>query len=215
MPKVWTAQFSIEQGQAKEKSPFIGVFDKTGPTGRAGLYALMEIANSSAAEAVAGELLKTVEREFRRSTLSVTSALTGALNTAHAQLRAQNSGKDLADRTYAGTSCAVFQGNDLYVAQAGPTLAYVYDGDVIKRHVPPNTILQEAVGIANNLRIQLHRHPAEAGTLVLLAAPSLAQLVTTDELVVILTSEPDTAIQRLYLVARKSEGFSALLLALL
>ncbi len=52
------------------------------------------------------------------------------------------------------------------------------------------------------------------GDIVLLASPSLASLISNDELAIILTAEPDQAIQRVFLVAKKEENFSAVLLTM-
>ena len=217
MPKPWTAQFSVSHGQAVEKSPSIGVFSRAGPSRQADLYVLANARNTPDVARVCQEIVETVAKEYRQSTFSTTSALTAALNTIHGQLKARNSEKDLEERLYAGVTCAVLQVNDLYLAQAGPSLAYVYTGEHIKRHLPPYNVnemnLRDALGIAKNLRIHLQHHRMLEGDLLLMASPSLGQLVTDEELVIILTSEPDKAIQRLYLVAKQEEDFSALLVA--
>ena len=217
MPNPWTAQFHIQHGDAVEESPHIGVYGKAGPSGRASLYVVAEAGNSPDSDAFCGQLVGTVATELRLGGLSATSGLTSALNTAHAQLQELNRETDSGEQMFAGASCAVVQGNDLYLAQVGPSLTYVYSEDRIKRHVPPYNVrevnISESLGIAKEPKVHLQHHAVKAGDIVLLASSSLGQLLTSEELVVILTSEPDQAIQRLYLVARKEERISALLLA--
>ncbi|MBI2866840.1 MAG: hypothetical protein HYX97_00725 [Chloroflexi bacterium] len=219
MATPWFAQFHISDGQAVEKSGWIGVFEKAGASRKAALGVVADVAEGDADEEVAASLVQTIAKEFSRGGPTVTSALTTAMHSAHSQLKARNGAKEWESRMYAGVTCGALQGSDLYLAQAGPSLAYIYSDDRIKRCLPPYNVKQiqtrESLGAPRDIQVHFQHQQMRDGDLLLITSPSLNQLITNDELAIIMTSEPDKAIQRLYLVAKKTPGFSALLMALL
>ena len=219
MATPWTAQFHIVNGVAQEKSSSIGVFKNSGPTKKSFLYTIADAFNTKDPEPITGEVVGNIEVEFKRGGPSVTAALTSAINSTNNQLVKMNAGKDRDETPRAGISCAALTGSELYIAQAGPSLAYIYSDEKIRRVTPSSTKggvidIDDAVGASGNIHINLQRHEMQDGDIVLLASPSLASLISNDELAIILTAEPDQAIQRVFLVAKKVESFSAVLLTL-
>ncbi len=219
MASPWTAQFHIVNGVAQEKSSSIGIFKNSGPAKRSFLYAIADGFNTKDPEPITGEVISNIEAEFKRGGPSITAALTSAINATNGSLLKLNAGRDHDETPRVGVNCVALTGNELYIAQAGPSLAYIYSDEKIRRVTPSTTKggvinIEDAMGASGNVHINLQRHEMQNGDIVLLASPSLASLISNDELAIILTAEPDKAIQRVFLVAKKEENFSAVLLTL-
>ena len=135
----WTAQFHIVNGVAQEKSSSIGIFKNSGPAKRSFLYAIADAFNTKDPEPITGEVIGNIEGEFKRGGPSVTAALTSALNATNAQLLKLGAGHDRDETPRVGISCAALTGTELYIAQAGPSLAYIYSGETIRRVTPSTT----------------------------------------------------------------------------
>ena len=219
MPTLWTSQFHIANGAAHEKSSSIGIFQNTGPSRKSALYVLTDTYNTDKPDDLNAQVVGAIEREFRRAGLSVTSALTSAINAAHTTVTSANAGKEADHLPMAGVTCAALTNKELYIAQAGPSLGYIYNGEKIRRYTPPSITGdvsgEDAIGVARSLSINLQAHQLNGGDVLLLSSPRLSSLISNDELAIILTAEPDKAIQRVYLIAKQEENFSALLVAML
>jgi serine/threonine protein phosphatase PrpC len=183
------------------------------------MYVLADAFNAANADQVTGQMLNSIDSEFKRSGPSITTALTSALNATNSLMLKLNAGLEEEKAPKAGVTCAVLTRSELYVAQAGPSLAYLYSGERIKKwmssSVPSAYSREEAIGSAPNIHVNLQRHDMREGDVLLLASPSLGGMISNDELAIILTAEPDQAIQRVYLIAKKEENFSAMLVAML
>lgn len=219
MATPWTAQFHIVNGIAQEKSSSIGIFKNAGPAKRSFLYAIADAFNTKDPEPITGEVIGSIEGEFKRGGPSVTAALTSAINATNGQMLKLSAGRDREEAPRVGITCAALTGSELYIAQAGPSLAYIYSDEKIRRVTPSATRggvidIDDAMGASGNVHINLQRHEMQDGDIVLLTSPSLASLISNDELAIILTAEPDQAIQRVFLVAKKEENFSAVLLTM-
>ncbi len=121
-------QFNIFGGTVREDGPYVCVVENRAPgEARADLYVVIEPAQPGS-EAVCAELLRLIASQFGRPQRSVTGNLLQCLRAAQEHLRALN--KTATDhQTAAGASCLAVRGNVAYLAQIGPSVAYLrHDG---------------------------------------------------------------------------------------
>lgn len=189
-------QFYIASGQAWEKGPGIGIFHHL--RGGFWLYTHAEVQPSPGVEACR-RAIHCVESVLREWSLSYTSGLKAALLRAHQEQRERDHALAL------GVTCALLREGQIYLAQAGPTTAYIWSAGRLR--VVAQT---EAPEVAP--QVQLLRHHVAAGDVILMASSSLAQLTPLAGIEALLASSMEEAARGLYRLAREEANFSALLL---
>ena len=171
--RTWVGQFGIVQGQALEAGPWQGKFDLH-PSGEepVNLYVLVQPALPGSEE-FCGQLVAVVGHLFERQDLSLTGALTKSIAAAHENLRDWNRRSLREHQVGAGLSCLVVRGTVAYLAQVGPSLAYLRTNAGLTRLAPEDPRAVAVLGLADDLRPQLRRHELAPGDLLLVASPSL------------------------------------------
>lgn len=193
-------QFYIASGKAWEKGPGVGVLHHGG----AGfwLYTHAE-ATPSPGEKACRQAIACVESVLRDWSLSYTSGLRAALLRAHQEQRTRRGQVAL------GMTCALLRGGQVYLAQAGPTFAYIWSGGKLRLVAPAD---RQPLGAEAEPQVQLQRHHVAAGDVVLMASSSLSRLITQAGIEALLASSMEEAARDLYRLAREEASFSALLL---
>ena len=211
--RTWVGQFGIVQGQALEAGPWQGKFGLH-PSGEEpiDLYVLVQPALPGSEE-FCGQLVAVVGHLFERQDLSLTGALSKAITAAHENLREWNRRSLREHQVGAGLSCLVVRGTLAYLAQAGPSLAYLRRGDAFARLVPDDPRAAAVLGLAEELRPQLRRYELAPGDLLLVASPSLGEIVDEARLAELLSRDAEEVLSELYLIARDQPNFSVFLLS--
>ncbi len=211
--RTWVGQFGIVQGQALEAGPWQGKFGLY-PSGEEpiDLYVLVQPVLPGSEE-FCGQLVAVVGHLFERLDLSLTGALTKAISAAHDNLRDWNRRSLREHQVGAGLSCLVVRGPLAYLAQAGPSLAYYRRGAAFIRVVPDDSRATAVLGLGEELRPQLRRYELGPGDLLLVASPSLDEIVDEPQLSALLTKDAEQILSELYLIARDQPNFSVFLLS--
>lgn len=202
-------QFGISNGEAQETSPGIGVFDGISEDGP-WFYILTETAPTND-EYSRQHLAEIAEQEFSSERTSVTSRLRGALLEAHRWLSQENQGRMPEHRVMAGATCLAVLGDSIYLAQAGPSLAYLCNAQEIRRIEGPHA--DQPMGTPGDVEVVLNHRSLRKGDLLLLTSRALSRLAAPGVIAALLRSGADEAMQRLYLAVRDEACFSALLVA--
>src|SRR5205823_7445345 len=117
-------------------------------------------------------------------------------------------------RVGAGATCLALRGTDAFLAQAGPSLAYLYTAaGEFRRITPERAEFDDALGIADPLAPLLTRIALEPGDLVLLASTQLDEIAPREHVRGILERGADEALPELYLLCRDVPQFSLVLLS--
>ncbi len=210
--RTWVGQFGIVRGQAQQAGPWQGKFSLNPPGEEPiELYVLAQPA-SLGSEEFSGQLVAVVGHLFERQSLSVTGALTKAIAAAHENLRDWNRRGLREHQVGAGLSCLAVRGTVAYLAQAGPSLAYFQRDKILARLVADDPLAAPALGLGDELRPQLRRWDLSPGDLLLLASPSLTEVVDEEHLRTLLSLPADDTLSELYLLTRDQPNFSAFLL---
>lgn len=210
--KTWVGRFAIVDGQPREDGPFLQSFPRQRPDEEEDeLYVLVEPA-SPASKDYCSQLVDAIGRMFREDTLSMTGAVLRALDAAHQQLRDWNERRVAEHRVGAGVSCVAIRGRTAYLAQVGPAVAY-HLGDGRVTRVVPELQATEPLGQPAQIEPLFTRYELSPGDLLLIASPTIEELLDQDALRSILLKGGDEALVELFRLARERQEFSLALLA--
>jgi hypothetical protein len=210
--RTWVGQFGIVQGQAVEAGPWQGKFGLAASSeDPADLYVLVQPALPGSEE-FCGQLVAVVGHLFERQDLSVTGAIIKAVNAAHDNLREWNKRSLREHQVGAGVSCLAVRGSVAYLAQAGPSLAYLRRGSTFMRLVPDDPRATAVVGLGEELRPQLRRYELAPGDLLVVASPSLDEVADETCLGTVLAKDAEEILSELYILARDEPNFAVFVL---
>lgn len=196
-------QFYVAAGKAWEKGPGVGVLHHS--SGGFWLYIHAE-ATPAPGEEACRRAISCVESVLRDWSLSYTSGLRAALLRAHQEQRERD---DPSGPVRMGMTCALLRGGQVYLAQAGPTTAYIWSAGELRVVTPGDT---QPLGLEAEPQVQLYRHHVAAGDVVLMASSALSRLVTQAGIEALLASPMEEAARDLFRLAHQEASFSALLL---
>jgi len=212
--RTWVGRFCVVDGRVEEEGPWLGSLVRQRPDEDPDeLYVLVEPASPASAE-YAAQLVDVIVKLYGRDPLSLTGALTRSLRAAHEHLREWNQTSLKEHRVGAGASCLALRGADAYLAQAGPSVAYVRGADgSFRRLQAEQSDFDHALGIADEFDPHLNRIPLAPGDLVLLASTAIDAIVPPHHVERILARGADDALPELYLLCRDRPDIALVMLA--
>lgn len=214
--RTWVARFCVADGRVEEEGPWLGSLIRQRPDDEADeLYVVVEPASEASAEHTP-QLVDVIAGLYRQDLLSLTGALTRSLKGAHDRLVDWNRKSLKEHRIGAGATCLALRRGDAYLAQVGPSLAYVLtaNGD-FRRIEPGQRDFDHALGIAEEFEPKLTRVTLNPGDVLLVASTQLDDVVPAHHVERILTRGAEDALSELYLLCRDHEGMALLMLSCL
>ena len=209
--RTWVGRFTVVDGRVQEEGPWLGSLIRQRPDEPADeLYVLIEPATPGRDE-YTSQLVDVIARLYQRDPLSLTGALVRSLKAAHEHLRDWNAKSLKEHQAGAGASCLTLRGTEAYLAQAGPSLAYVRTADGRVRRIV--AAADSVLGLADDFEPQLTRLSLAPGDLVLLASTALEDVIPRDHIERVLERGADDALRDLYLLCRDRANFSLVLLS--
>jgi serine/threonine protein phosphatase PrpC len=210
---IWAGQFGIEDGEAREETPWVGAFpDPAADEEPSDLYLVLEPALPGSEE-FCSEMKEAVSRVFHKSKLSLTGGLLRALHAAHEQLRDWNRRSIKEHHVATGVSCLAVRDGEAYLALAGPSAAAVYRDGAVSVLSPVIPEAREPLGLPEDIRPDFTRHELTEGSRILLLSPSLRDALSADDLASALALGPEDALPELYRRARDLANCGAILVA--
>ncbi len=188
-------QFSIVDGTVQEESPNLMV--TRGPLGTdAGrLFIAVElVGHSLGEEQIYVELLQAISDAYYRRPGSVTTCLQEAIQEANALLVHANSELMQRDWLLGGVTCVFHNGPDVYIGQAGPSVAYVAQKGSMQRFpdaspwlqqplpAAPEKIFPTPLGVHPSIHPNLFHAAVQPGDVIVLGTVSLALAAETREI---------------------------------
>jgi len=212
--KTWVGRFCVTDGHVEEDGPWLSSLIRQRPDDEPDeLYVLVEPASPASID-YTSQLVEVIARLYRKDALSLTGALTRSLRAAHQHLLDWNSKSLPEHRIGAGSSCLALSGADAYLAQVGPSLAYVRTADgTVRRLQAEQPDLEHALGMTEDFMPRLTRIPLEPGDLVVIASSSLDALVSSDHVERILSQDTDAVLPEFYLLCKDRPDFALVLLS--
>jgi len=205
-------QFKVIEDKAKEGDVGIGVLRQGWPRQRRRLYVLVESTTDDQEGCHRG--VEIIKRTFSQEKLSVTASLTNALKAAHQAFLDENRQRAPEKRVGLGVTCAMVQGNDLFLAQAGSNLAYLFSNRGFQRILPNQREGEDnnPLGLAEDLHVRLSRFSLETDSALVIASSSLSGLLSEEDLVALMNSGQAGKAHELYLIKQLERWFPALLI---
>lgn len=219
---LWVGQFGIVDGQAREESPWVGVFprsERAETEGAADLFVVVEPALPGS-EDYCSDLAQAIGKQFRERRLSLTGGILRALKAAHENLRDWNRRSLKEHQIGAGVSSLAVRrgalpGWEAYLGQVAPATAALLLGGSLQRMEPrlPNAV--EPLGLHEEFWPDLSRHELQDGDRLLLLSKDLAAAFSDEELAEALRPPPDETLPLLYQKGKEMSRCAALLVAAL
>ena len=214
---LWVGQFGIVDGEAREESPWIGVFPDTGraePEDTSDLFVVVEPALEGS-EDYCRDLADVIGKQFRERRLSLTGGILRSLKAAHESLRDWNRRSLKQHRVAAGVSCLALRGGEAYLGQVAPAAAAVLHDGSLERLEPRLPDAIEPLGLHEEFWPDFSRHELPAGDRLILLSQDLAAALSDAELTEALHQLPEETLPRLYRTAKGMPYCAALLVAAL
>jgi hypothetical protein len=208
---MWVGQFGIENGEARETTPWVGAYPDPGRSDEpSDLYVLVTPALPGSEE-FCGEMKDVVAEEFHRTKLSLTGGILASLRAAHANLRDWNKRSLQEHQVAAGISCLAVQDGRAYTAQVAPARAVFYRRGEMMVLEPNLPDALEPLGLQDEFRPDFRRFDFEAGDRLLLLSPTLADAITEEDLRDALQRTGEESLPQIYRKARDAGDCAALL----
>lgn len=211
--RTWVGRFCVADGRVEEEGPWLGSLIRQRPDEEADeLYVLVEPASPGSRD-FTSQLVDVIAQLYSKDPLSLTGALTRALRAGHEHLREWNRRSLPEHQVGAGATCLALRGANAYLAQVGPSVAYVRsaNGDV-RRIEPVAPDHEHALGIADEFDPQLTRIKLAPGDLVLVASCMLEDVVPREHVERVL-SLGDEALPEFYRLCRNCPDFALVVLS--
>jgi serine/threonine protein phosphatase PrpC len=212
---IWVGQFGIADGEAREETPWVGVFPADDrEEDAADLYVLVEPALPGSEEFCA-EMKEALGRFFRQSRVSLTGNILRALRGANDNLREWNKRSLKEHQVAAGVTCLGVRENVAYLAQVGPSRAVFFHNGGPQEIKPVIPEASQPLGLEDEFWPEFHRFDLAPGDRMLLLSPGLAQSLPGRALTTALALEDgEQALPELYKLARGQRDCAAVLLAM-
>jgi len=212
---LWVGQFGVVEGEAGERTPWVGVFPDPSPgEGASDLYLVVEPVLPGSEEFCA-ELAEAIGRVFHRRKASLTGGLLRALQAAHADLLQWNRKSLKEHRVATGVSCLAVRGQEAYLAQVAPASASFYRQGILWPLAPAIPDAAEPLGLYEEFWPHFSRFELAEGDRLLLFSPNLAETLSPQELAATLALPAEETLPALYRQARALPNCGALLVAVL
>ncbi len=216
---LWVGQFGIVDGQAREESPWVGVFPEGGRPDKSGgeaadLFVVIEPALPGS-EDYCRDLSEAIGKQFRERRLSLTGGILRALKAAHENLRDWNRRSLKEHRVAAGVSCLAVRGAEAYLGQVAPASAVLLRSGSLRRLEPSLPAATEPLGLHEEFWPHFSRYELRGDDRLLLLSTGLAAALTDDELAAALRPPPEETLPLLYHRGKEMPNCAALLVAAL
>jgi hypothetical protein len=218
---LWVGQFGIVDGEAREESPWIGVFPESArvePEESSDLFVVVEPALEGSAE-YCRDLADVIGKQYRERRLSLSGGILRALKAAHESLRDWNRRSLKQHRVAAGVSCLALRGGgppwNAYLGQVAPAAAAVLRAGSLERLAPRLPDAVQPLGLHEEFWPDFSRHELQDGDRLILLSEGLAAALSDEALTEALQQLPEDTLPRLYQVAKGMPYCAALLVAAL
>ena len=149
------------------------------------LYLILEVTGDPVGrDAIYREMIRIIGEEYFQAPGSVTAKLRQAIGAANSFLLQENLSSLPHEQRAGGVTCTVLREGNVYIAQAGPTTAYVsYQGRLTCFPESELTAEEAApLGFKRGLAVRFYRSKVGVGDVILLTSGSLAQQGSLEQL---------------------------------
>jgi hypothetical protein len=211
---IWVGQFGIEEGEAREQTPWVGVYPGADDDDNsADVYVLVQPALPGSEE-FCGEMKDAIGRFFLQANGSLTGRLLRALRQANDNLRDWNKRSLKEHKVAAGLTCLALRDSEAYLAQVGPSRAVFFRHGTAEYITPTIPEAKEPLGLHDEFWPEFRRFDMTPGDRLLLLSPGLAEALAQPALTTALALEDgEAALPELYKLARGQRDCAALLVA--
>lgn len=214
--QTWVARFVVDHGRVTEEGGLLRTFQRRRlDEPDVDLHVLAE-PEGLKGEELGAQALDAIGRLFLQDKLSLSGGLLRALRGTHQTLLDWNRRSLPREQVTLGVCAAVVCGQTVYLAQAGPSLAFLRQAGGrggIQRLVPEEGAEVPLGG--GQLEPALRSIELQAGDVLIAASPTLASVLDTQTLEALLSRGSEEALPELYLLTRDLPRFALFLITAL
>jgi hypothetical protein len=189
-PKVGTimGKISLVAGVRQEQvtnvaavKPARGIFRKRK---KVNLYVILDVTGDPLGrDAIYRNLIRIIGEEYFQAKGSVTAKLRRAIKAANSFLLQENLNALPHEQRAGGVTCIVLREGNVYIAQAGPTTAYVfYQGTLTRFPKSPTAEEETPLGFKKGIAVQFYRSRVGIDDAILLMSGSLAEQASPEQI---------------------------------
>ena len=202
----------VAPGEASPESPYI----YTGQFRDFALWALAEPVGPTDQRYVRETWRYLEEGLGQESPRALTTTLSSAIQSCHQQLQKSVPAPEEADWTdTAGValSCVALRGQEAYLAQVGPALAYALQEGEVKRVVPSARGVRSAPALGRRapIEVSFYRQQFQEGNRLLVAFTGLDGMLPLEGVAALLQGSPEETLRKTYMLTQDQAAFSAFL----
>lgn len=205
--KTWVARFVVDHGKVTEEGGRLRTFQRRRlDEPDVDLHIIAEPLGVKGDD-LGTQALDAIGRGFMQDRRSLTGGLQQALRGTHQTLLDWNRRSVPREQVSVGITAALVTGSLAYVTQAGPSIFYQRHGSELKRFTASEDYAQPALG-EGELEPMMRRFELEPGDMLVVASPTIEDLLSRNELAVLLDKGSEEALPELYLVTRDLPNFA-------
>jgi hypothetical protein len=176
---LWLGQFNLVGGGVQEDGPYAATTITRSVAESVADFCITLQPYGNPTGGILEEALAAAARIFGRTQYSITANLLLALDAVHKRLQEWNLAHTPDERVAAGVSCVAFQGSDCYLAQAGPSTAFLLHARTTERLEPVEPDSRIALGAAGVIAPCFRRLALARGDALLLVTEGIGASAET------------------------------------
>ncbi|MBI2304326.1 MAG: hypothetical protein HYU86_06220 [Chloroflexi bacterium] len=198
------SQFSLHRGVPQRKGPYTATFSLSSSRDDLLVHVVTEPSLPDPEGCERG--LAAFGSALTRSGPSVTARLKDGVAALHGQFQRENRGRAADQRVGASVLCVALRGQEVYLAQGGGMMGYLFHKDEWRVLGEESAFL----GLTEPPPLRFYRHRLEEGDILLLSFSLLGRRVPLDHMTDVLGGEPQEVVERLYRLGHEEGEFAAL-----
>ena len=208
---IWVGRYAIVEGEVREHGPWLVESERLRDDEQVQLIVLAEPADRQSHE-FCSEVANAVADLFTRESLSITGGLLRAMQQAHANLSEWNRRSLREHQIAVGLTCVAIRGGEATIAQAGPSIAFVAEGDHVTRLATAGEPAERPLGASEPVEPQFHTTRVD-NRQILLMTTNVEDRIGTEGVERALSVGPERALAELFLQTRELRDVTAALIA--
>lgn len=212
---LWQGRFNIVAGQPREDGPYAAIFaDRQAAGVQVGLFVVIQPTRPDT-DNLCAEVQRAIDEAFGHPEYSITGNLLLACGAAHQRLRQWNRSSLPQHQMGIGLTLLAIAGNEAYLAQVGPSIAFYRHTGRLDRLEPLEPEARRPLGLDDTLAPWFHRLQLGPTDALLLVTSNVGERADPRAIDHLLALDPETALPEIYRYVRAEPNVGAVLIGVL
>jgi hypothetical protein len=212
---LWQGRFNIVAGQPREDGPYATLFADRQAAGVTVSLCVVIQPTRPDTDNLCVEVQRAIDEAFGHPEYSITGNLLLACGAAHQRLRQWNRASLPQHQMGVGLTLLAIAGNEAYLAQVGPSIAFYRHTGRLDRLEPLEQEARRPLGLDDTLAPWFHRLQLGPTDMLLLVTSNVGERVDPRAIDHLLALDPDTALPEIYRYVRAEPNVGVVLIGML